>query len=113
MSPPILGGDILLLRWPCAPAVSAAVISFGHSSLAPWILLFACYLLYKFQATHKAEASAHHKKPSLSVQDYTLTVRRQKFFQCSDKAVERTPGFSAEVRILRCLQKRLEEASLL
>ena len=35
------------------------------------------------------------------------------FFQCSAKAVERTPGFSAEVRIPRCLQKRLEEASFL
>ena len=35
------------------------------------------------------------------------------FFQRSAKAVELTPGFSAEVRILRCLQKRLEEASFL
>ena len=35
------------------------------------------------------------------------------FFQCSAEAVERTPGFSAEVRILRCLQKRREEATFL
>ena len=74
------------------------------------VLLFTYKTIYSSAPSYLSELVSFKlqlkliiKKPSLSAQDLTLTVRRQKFFQCSaNKLLD-------SVRIVRCLQSALKK----